>query len=102
MSFLSRGNKIRAVLMSIGMAAACAVGAYQAFKITPAHADTRRTVCAESLYVRETAAGAIIGTLFKGQSINVERYSPSGDWAYGMAYGHVNTHGWVQNGWFCN
>lgn len=101
MSVPSRGNKVRAVLVGVGMAVVCAAGAYQTFKITPAHAETRLTVCAESLYVRESAAGAIIGTLFKGQTMSVERYSPSGDWAYGMAYGHVNTHGWVQNGWFC-
>jgi hypothetical protein len=23
------------------------------------------------------------------------------EWVYGFAYGNVNAHGWVQNGWFC-
>ena len=63
-------------------------------------AAERKTVCAQDLYVREQPMGRVIGTLYYGQSIDVERYSASG-WAYGMAYGHVNAHGWVQGGWFC-
>jgi hypothetical protein len=101
MSVLSRGSKVRAVLMSLGMTAVCAVGAYHVFQVTPARAEVRRTVCATDLYVRDAPAGVIYGALFKGQSFSVERYSPSGDWVYGFAYGNVNRHGWVQNGWFC-
>ena len=101
MSVISRGGKVRAILMGIGMTAVGAVGAYHAFHVPKAQAAVRLTVCANDLYVRDAPAGVIIGTLFKGQTISVERYSPSGDWAYGFAYGHVNRHGWVQNGWFC-
>jgi hypothetical protein len=63
-------------------------------------AAERKTVCAQNLYVREQPMGRAIGTLYYGQTMNVERYSASG-WAYGFAYGHVNAHGWVQGGWFC-
>ena len=101
MSVPSFGGKVRGVLVRLGVAAACGVGAYGALQITPAQAATRHTICATDLYVRETAAGAIVGTLFKGETFDAEQYSPSGDWVYGMAYGHVNRHGWVQNGWFC-
>ncbi len=101
MSSPSFGDKVRRVLVRVGVAAACVVGASQAFQITPAYAATRHTVCANDLYVRSAAAGAIIGTLFSGETFDAERYSPSGEWVYGMAYGHVNQHGWVQNGWFC-
>ncbi len=62
---------------------------------------TRMHVCAENLYVRESAAGRAIGTLFNGDTFDVERYSPSGEWAYGMAYGHVNQHGWVMSAYLC-
>ena len=63
---------------------------------------TRRTVCATDLYVRDSPQGIFIGTLYKGQTLEVTDYSPSGAWAYGFAYGNVNKWGWVQNGWFCN
>lgn len=59
----------------------------------------RETVCAESLSVRTQPGGAWMGTLSHPQTFAVERIS--GGWAYGFAYGHVNRHGWVQDGWFC-
>ena len=66
-----------------------------------ASASTTYMVCAQDLYVRDTAAGVVIGTLYYGHHMRVDRYSPSRQWAYGYAYGHVNKYGWVQNGWFC-
>jgi hypothetical protein len=33
--------------------------------------------------------------MFKKETFKVERLSPSGKWAYGMAYGHVNRHAWI-------
>ncbi|MGA8114751.1 MAG: hypothetical protein WCA46_13890 [Actinocatenispora sp.] len=66
----------------------------------PASAQTE-TVCAVDLYVRQTAAGVVIGTLYKGDHFDVERYSPSREWVHGHAYGNVHKDGWVQNGWFC-
>ncbi|WP_233261436.1 hypothetical protein [Vitiosangium sp. GDMCC 1.1324] len=95
-SQLSRKNLVR-----MALAALCAAGAYQAFKVNNATAGTRLTVCAQSLYVRDAPAGIVIGTLYYGQTMDVQSYSPSGQWAYGFAYGQANKHGWVQNGWFC-
>jgi hypothetical protein len=59
----------------------------------------RETVCADSLYVRTKPGGAFLGTLYRPQTFAVERVSDG--WAYGYAYGNVNRHGWVQDGWFC-
>ena len=69
--------------------------------VAPAASAEVRSVCAQSLYVRATAAGVIIGTLYAGDNFDVERYSPSRDWVHGHAYGNVHQDGWVQNGWFC-
>ena len=69
--------------------------------VPSASASTTYEVCANDLYVRNTAAGVVIGTLYRGHHFRVDRYSPSGQWAEGYAYGHVNRAGWVQNGWFC-
>ncbi|MEU6852231.1 hypothetical protein ABZ901_20195 [Actinacidiphila alni] len=59
----------------------------------------RETVCAQDLYVRTAPLGAWTGTLFQGQTFLVEQLD--GDWVYGFAYGDINRHGWVQDGWFC-
>ncbi|MFG2625863.1 hypothetical protein [Streptomyces sp. NPDC048473] len=59
----------------------------------------RETVCAQDLYVRTDPGGAWMGTLYKGQTFTVE--SKQSGWAYGFAYGDINRHGWVQDGWFC-
>ena len=60
-----------------------------------------RQVCAQDLYVRATAAGVVIVTLYFHENFDVSRYSPSRDWVFGHAYGNVHQDGWVQNGWFC-
>jgi hypothetical protein len=59
----------------------------------------RETVCAQDLYVRTDPGGAWTGTLYYGQTFLVE--SKQSGWAYGFAYGNINRHGWVQDGWFC-
>jgi hypothetical protein len=58
-------------------------------------------VCANELSVRDTAGGAWFDYLYRGENFLVYRISPSGEWAYGHAYGRVHKDGWVQNGWFC-
>ena len=60
----------------------------------PASAE-RLEVCAVDLLVRAEPDGPGIGTLYRGQTFDVERRSDTGRWAYGFAYGHVNRHGWV-------
>ncbi|WP_461007997.1 hypothetical protein [Streptomyces capparidis] len=81
-----------------------AAAAWSLWTVAPARADggtpgVRETVCADSLYVRTEPGGAWMGTLHHPQTFLVERVS--GGWAYGFAYGDVNRHGWVQDGWFC-
>ncbi|MBV1852733.1 hypothetical protein [Catellatospora tritici] len=60
----------------------------------------RETVCAQSLFVRTDPGGAWMGTLYQGETFTVQG-PRSGGYIYGFAYGHVNRHGWVQDGWFC-
>lgn len=85
------------------LVAAATAGALLTFATPASAADgtvgQRETVCAESLYVRTEPLGAWMGTLHHPQTFLVKRVS--GDWAYGFAYGHINRHGWVQDGWFC-
>ena len=52
-------------------------------------------VAVESTYVYVKAGMLFDGTMFKRDTFKVERLSPSGKWAYGMAYGHVNRHAWI-------
>ncbi|MEV0272312.1 hypothetical protein AB0H43_26345 [Hamadaea sp. NPDC050747] len=73
--------------------------------VSPAHAangtiGVRETVCAQTLYVRTDPGGAWMGTLYSGQTFLVEG-PRSGGYIYGFAYGYINRHGWVQDGWFC-
>ncbi|GIG56042.1 hypothetical protein Lfu02_04140 [Longispora fulva] len=89
-----------AALGLITAALLTSVGAAPASASTPTTLTTRQ-VCAQSLYVRATAAGVIIGTLYYGDNFAVDHYSPSRQWVYGHAYGNVHQDGWVQNGWFC-
>ena len=67
----------------------------------PAASAETRAICAQDLYVRVQPAGVIIGTLYYHDNFDFQRYSPSGLWAYGHAYGNVHKDGWVQAGWFC-
>jgi hypothetical protein len=60
----------------------------------------RETVCANDLFVRTSPGGAWMGTLHSGETFLVEGPRSSG-YIYGFAYGHINRHGWVQDGWFC-
>jgi hypothetical protein len=101
MSTHTRTGSLRKVIGRLALTALYAAGVYQVVMPTDAFALTRRTVCAQDLYVRDGPAGIVIGTLFYGETFDVDRYSPSGQWVYGYAWGHANKWGWVQNGWFC-
>jgi hypothetical protein len=89
---------------SIGVTAAVLAGTALLALAGPASAangtvGVRETVCAQDLYVRTAPVGAWMGTLSQGQTFLVEEVD--GSWVYGFAYGDINRHGWVQNGWFC-
>ena len=62
----------------------------------------KRTVCADSSYVKRSPGFLVIGTLFKDQKIKVTRYDKSHKHAYGFAYGHVHKHGWVSTAALCD
>ncbi|MGA8117065.1 MAG: hypothetical protein WCA46_25795 [Actinocatenispora sp.] len=91
----------RGVLATVGAAAvttALLAGA------TPAQATwgvpgNREPICAQTLEVRDAPGGTPFDTLTYLQSFLIE--DTSGSYVYGFAYGNVNKHGWVQNGWFC-
>ncbi|MFI0419282.1 hypothetical protein [Spongiactinospora sp. 9N601] len=58
----------------------------------------RLTVCANDLLVRGPNK-----TLLRGQTFDVKSFSgPDKERVWGFAYGYVNDHGWVENGWFCD
>lgn len=50
------------------------------------------------VYVRKHPANTIIGQLTAGTTFKVSRYSTSGKYAYGYAFGHVRHTGWVKSG----
>jgi hypothetical protein len=86
-------------LTSIGITAALAAGALAAPAASLANADApgRYAVSSDTTYTFHNGPHrGFDGTLFKGQTFKVKRLSPSGKWAYGMAYGHVNRHAWVK------
>jgi hypothetical protein len=60
-----------------------------------------REVCAKSTYLTLKPGAVFSGTLTKGQTIRVTRYSPSGKYAYGFARGHINRNGWVKAADLC-
>ncbi|MGW1811129.1 hypothetical protein [Streptomyces sp. NPDC002078] len=89
----------RAAAVVAAVSAAVLIGAGPAIAYSNGTVGVRETVCASDLYVRTDPGGAWMGTLYKGQTFLMER-KQSG-WAYGFAYGDINRHGWVQDGWFC-
>ena len=60
-----------------------------------------REVCAKSTYLTLEPGAVFSGTLTKGQTIRVTRYSPSGKYAFGFARGHINRNGWVKTADLC-
>ena len=86
-------------LTALGVTAAIAVagGVAPAASLAKATGKGRYVVKTESTYTfHKGPRQGIDGTLFNGNTFKVERLSPSGKWAYGMAYGHVNRHAWVK------
>ena len=71
---------VTALAPAVGMAKATGAGRY--------------TVTAQA-YVYKQPTKIVDGTVFKGNTIKVEKLSKSGKYAYGMVYGHVNRHAWV-------
>jgi hypothetical protein len=87
--------------LTAGIAAAAALTGAAVATAPAASAETRYSVCAESLYVREAPGGRADGTLYYGQTFDYDHSTSDGFWAYGMAYGNVNKHGWVESRYLC-
>jgi hypothetical protein len=49
----------------------------------------------EQAYVYKQPTKIVDGTVFKGNTIKVEKLSKNGKYAYGLVYGQVNRHAWV-------
>jgi hypothetical protein len=88
--------KIRSILatgtLALGLlsSASATAGAQSPHAMQPASVQR---VCAQDVYVRQTAAGVVIGTLVQGESF--DHTGGSSTWWYGFAYGHVNKWGYV-------
>jgi hypothetical protein len=74
---------VSALAPAVGMAKATGPGKYTVTK---------------QVYVYKQPGKIFDGTVFKGNTVKVERLSPSGKWAYAMVYGHVNRHDWIDAG----
>ena len=86
-------------ITALGLTAAVGIGAASvpATSLAKATGTGKHTVTATSTYTFHVGpAVGFDGTLFKGETFKVSRLSPSGDWAYGYAYGHVNRKAWVK------
>jgi hypothetical protein len=67
-----------------------------------AQADSERLrVCAEQLELNREPNQGWHGDLREGESIRVRKYSDSGKYAYGFAYGDINRVGWVLSDGLC-
>lgn len=95
-------------MVSRRIAALIATATTAAVLLVPAAAQAangtigqRETVCASSLFVRTDPGGAWMGTLYQGQTFTVQSGRTGNGYVYGFAYGQINRHGWVQDGWFC-
>jgi hypothetical protein len=88
-----RNVKLTAIAATAAIAVAGAAPATGSAKAT---GNGKHTVKAESTYVFKQAGKIFDGTLFKGETFKVKRISKSGKFAYGMAYGHVNRHAWIE------
>lgn len=87
---------IRTVLATAAVAAgllSTAGATAEARTPDPMRLDSVQQVCARDVYVRQTAAGVVIGTLLHGESF--DHTGGSSTWWYGYAYGSVNKSGYV-------
>jgi hypothetical protein len=68
----------------------------------PVYAATRYHICGvQDVIVRTEPGGSYVGLLKNGETFDQRRYSPSGQWAEGYAYGQVNAPGWVPTAYLC-
>jgi hypothetical protein len=90
-----------ALVASVLVAFAAPPGAEAAGPYATGILGVRMTICARDIAVRYIPREPGFADLYRGQTFYVHSFSPSREWVYGFAYGHVNRWGYVQNGWFC-
>lgn len=83
-------TKLAALAATVSVALA-GVPAAAAAKAT----TTGKHTVTKTAYVYKKPQVGFQGTMFKGNTFKVERFSPSGKWAYGMGYGSFKRHGWI-------
>lgn len=95
-----------ALLFVVGLFAATCGAAFQPTltRAAPASGEIRTMairyyVCADSLTVRSTPGGSIIGTLYRGNTF--DEYGREGAWSRGVAFGNVNQTGYVLTQYLC-
>ena len=65
-------------------------------------AKQMREVCAKSVYVKERPGVIPVGSVVKGQRVQVTRFSKSGRYAHIVArQGNYTTRGWVPTRYLC-
>lgn len=102
------GQLFLIILTAIGVTISAAPvanagGPYRWATAWDAHRQLRLTVCAADLGVRHTRGGTPFNNLHHPQTFTVKGVDAEfhSEWVYGFAWGDVNAHGYVQNGWFC-
>jgi hypothetical protein len=88
-------------MFSPKLTALAATAAIGVAAIAPATGQAKATTMGKhsvtaTAYVQKQAGKIFDGTMFRGETFKVERLSKSGKYAYGMAYGHVNRHAWIE------
>ena len=87
-----RRNAITTLAITAGIAVA---GIAPAAGLADATGPGKHTPAEEQINVYAKPNQGWSGTLEQGETFTVKRLSPSGKYAYGMAYGDMNRHGWV-------
>lgn len=87
-------------MLAIGVLATFLVGPTGEASAANGRIGVRETVCADTLALRVSPGGGWDGYLKYPQTFLVKGPREDG-YIYGYAYGNLNRHGWVQDGWFC-
>ncbi len=87
-------------ITAVAVSAALSFGGAAAVADSPA--KQMREVCAKSVYVKERPGVIPVGSVTKGQKVQVTRFSKSGRYAHVVAkQGNYTTRGWVPTRYLC-
>lgn len=95
-------RKIVSVAGVTAIAASAALSFGGAVAVADSSAKQMREVCAKSVYVKERPGVIPVGSVTKGQRVQVTRFSKSGRYAHIVArQGNYTTRGWVPTRYLC-